>query len=112
MIVAYARRLLSGSVCMRARLDETEASRCDFDQENGQLVSQNRSHSFIVKIWLEEVVTRTRAGKWRGRITHVPDGQNQYLKNLNDVVSFISPYLRTMGVRPRRWDRIKTWLFR
>jgi hypothetical protein len=95
---------------MASRTDETEA--CDSDEENEQLAPEFRSHSFIVKIWVEEVITRTKAGKWRGRITHVPDGKERYLQDLKEIVSFIAPYLSAMGMRPRRWNRIKTWIFR
>jgi len=97
---------------MAAKTDETEAWLSDFDEETDQPAREIRGHSFIVKIWVEEVVTRTRAGKWRGRITHVPDGEKRYLHDLKEIVSFIAAYFPAMGVKPRRWDRIKTWLFR
>jgi hypothetical protein len=57
------------------------------------------THSFIVKIWLEEAAEDHHRGKWRGHITHVPGGERRYLKNLGEIVAFIAPYLESMGVR-------------
>ena len=57
------------------------------------------SHSFIVKIWLEEAATELGQATWRGHITHVPDGKRRYLKDLSEVASFIGPYLEGMGGR-------------
>lgn len=95
---------------MASRTDEPEARLCDFDGENDQVAPESRGHSFIVKIWLEEVVKGTRAGKWRGRITHVPGGESRYLQNLNEVAQFITPYLNAMGVRAGIRERVKRWL--
>jgi hypothetical protein len=51
------------------------------------------THSFIVTLWLEEPPSRTSAGLWRGRITHVPSGENRYFQELNGINRFIQPYL-------------------
>ena len=67
-------------------------------------------HSFIVKIWLEEVVDETGNAIWRGHITHVPSGARRYLKELDDIVEFILPYLEAMGVRSSRWMLARRWL--
>ena len=58
------------------------------------------THSFIVKIWLEEPTDDNHKGKWRGHITHVPGGERRYLENLGEILAFIVPYLMSMGVRP------------
>ena len=68
------------------------------------------THSFIVRIWLEEVASATRGAKWRGHITHVPSGTRHYLKGLDDIIDFIVPYLETMGVWPRCWIRSWQWM--
>ncbi len=57
------------------------------------------THSFIVKIWLEEPADNHHKGKWRGHITHVPSGERRYLKSLGGIPAFIVPYLVAMGVR-------------
>jgi hypothetical protein len=58
------------------------------------------THSFIVKIWLEETVEEAGKATWRGHITHVPSGERRYLKNLDDIADFITLYLKEMGVKP------------
>ena len=79
------------------------------DEEVRHSPPESRVHSFIVKVWLEEVATRNKGGSWRGRIVHVPGGERRYLKDLKDVARFISPYLKSMGIRPGILERIKRW---
>ena len=62
------------------------------------------THSFIVKIWLEE----EEKGRWRGHVTHVPGGERQYVEALTDVVEFISPYVE--GMRLGSKGRLRRWL--
>ena len=68
------------------------------------------THSFIVKIWLEEAGDSAGDGLWRGHITHVPSGARRYLKDLDDIVDVVVPYLEAMGARPSRWLRARRWL--
>ena len=65
------------------------------------------THSFIVKIWLEEPADDNRKGMWRGHITHVPGGERRYLKSLSEIVAFIVPYLVSMGVRLDAYSRLR-----
>jgi hypothetical protein len=70
------------------------------------------THSFIVKIWLEETFEETGKARWRGRITHVLSGERRYLEDLSDIGIFILPYLDSMKIRSGfRW-RVWKWLFR
>ena len=55
------------------------------------------THSFIVKIWLEETAEEAGQALWRGHVTHVPSGERRYLQDLNEIVAFIVPYLEAMG---------------
>ncbi len=66
------------------------------------------THSFIVKIWLEEPADDNRKGRWRGHITHVPDGERRYLKSLGEIVAFMVPYLLSMGVRLGTHSRLRS----
>ena len=69
------------------------------------------THSFIVKIWLEETFEETGEARWRGHITHVPSAERGYLKDLSDIGIFILPYLDSMKIRSGfRW-RVWKWLF-
>jgi hypothetical protein len=70
------------------------------------------THSFIVKIWLEETAEEAGRATWRGHITHVPSGKRRYLQNVDDIVTFIAPYLEGMGVKLGIWWRVRRWLNR
>ncbi len=71
------------------------------------------THPFIVKVWLEETVEEAGRATWRGYITHVPTGKRQYLKTLDEIPTFIRPYLEVLGVDfgARSWlCRWSKWL--
>jgi hypothetical protein len=68
------------------------------------------THSFIVKIWLEETVEEAGRAVWRGHITHVPSRERRYIQALEDIPAFIVPYLQRMGVKPGARLRLKGWL--
>ncbi len=60
-------------------------------------VPEEQTHSFVIRFWLEE--TGEAAGQlvWRGQITHVVNGERRSLKELDDIVEFIFPYLTIPG---------------
>ena len=65
--------------------------------------------SFIIRVWVEDHSQEAGKGTWRGQITHVSSSKRRYLKNLDEIGDFISPYLEEMGVRPgMRW-RLRRW---
>jgi hypothetical protein len=70
---------------------------------------ETKSHSFVVKIWLEETVAEDGRVTWRGYITHVPSKERMYFEDLKTISRFILPYLKKMGdipepvYHPRRW---------
>lgn len=68
------------------------------------------THSFIVKIWLEETVEEAGRAMWRGHITHVPSGRRRYVKDLDDITTFIAAYLESMGVQFGLSWRMRQWL--
>jgi hypothetical protein len=63
----------------------------------------NDSHSFIVKVWLEETAQEAGRARWRGYITHVQSGERRYVQALREIIAFITPYLERMGVRVQLW---------
>ena len=75
------------------------------DQSNDVLLPEGSelfefsTHSFIVKIWIEETADETSNPLWRGHITHVPSGSRRYLSRLDGMRSFIKPYLKSMGIK-------------
>ncbi len=64
-----------------------------------------QSHSFIVKVWLEESAEEAGEAAWRGHVTHVPSQERRYLHTLDDIVDFMAPYLERMGVQPAGYRR-------
>jgi hypothetical protein len=71
---------------------------------------ETNTHSFIVKIWLEETAEEAGQAVWRGHITHVPSSKRRYFQDLENVPLFIAPYLQEMGVDFRPPWRLKRWL--
>jgi len=67
--------------------------------ESSQARLEADTHSFIVKIWREEIDEATEVAIWRGHVTHVPSGERRYLQDLDDLVTFIIPYLEKMEVK-------------
>lgn len=68
------------------------------------------THSFIIKVWLEETADADRPVAWRGHITHVPDGVRHYTQSLNDIVGFIAHYLNEMGADITEGEQAPWWL--
>jgi hypothetical protein len=54
--------------------------------------------SFIVKLWLEEIVEETDQIVWRGHVTHVPSGDRRYFSALDEIAAIMAPYLAQAGV--------------
>lgn len=60
-------------------------------------VDETTSHSFIVKVWVEEAPESSEPVVWRGHITHVPSGERRYVQALSGIAAFIAPYLQELG---------------
>ena len=71
---------------------------------------ESKTHPFIIKLWLEETAEETSRATWRGHITHVPSGERRYLQELDEIITFIIPYLEQMGVETQRPRKVKRWL--
>jgi hypothetical protein len=74
-------------------------------------LAELQTHSFIVKIWLEEAASESGVARWRGSVTHVPGDERHNVSDLTQIGSFIARYLTEMGVRPSMAWRIWLWLF-
>jgi hypothetical protein len=79
----------------------------------GMAQTESNTHSFIVKIWLENSSETSGRVRWRGRILHVPDHAARHFESLNVIALFIAPYLKAMGANPgigwRMWGWLKNW---
>lgn len=73
---------------------------------------KSKTHSFIVKMWLEETIHDTARVKWRGHITHVPDGERRYLESADGIPPFVTSYLKGTGGKVKTLARLKQWLSR
>jgi hypothetical protein len=73
---------------------------------------ETSTHSFIVKIWLEETAEESGEAKWRGCVTHVSSGERRYVESFDAIASFIAGYLEAMGVRFGLIAQLKHWLRR
>lgn len=71
---------------------------------------ESNTHSFIVKVWLEETVEEVGRATWRGHMTHVLSGKRYSIKRLGDISSIIAPYLEKMGVELRSSRRTRVWM--
>ena len=60
---------------------------------------ESTTHSFIVKVWLEEQAEEANPAIWRGHITHVLSGNRQYIDSIEDVLGFMAPYFQEMGAK-------------
>ena len=71
---------------------------------------ESGTHSFVIRIWIEE--TRGEAGRilWRGHITHVPTRKQHYILDVADIIAFILPYLQEMGIKTGLGWRIRLCL--
>jgi hypothetical protein len=53
---------------------------------------ETNTHSFIVKVWLEETAEASGQTIWRGHVTHVHSNKRRYVKSLDDIAAFIAAY--------------------
>lgn len=81
-------------------------------EDQSPLFIEPDTHSFVVKIWLEETAGEIAHPIWRGHITHVATGQRRYLDHLSVVMAFIAPYLARWNIRLPLWERVCLWLKR
>ncbi len=64
---------------------------------DGQVDDADRAsqiHSFIVRIWLEDVELKPGRLDWHGQITDVMSGEQEYIKNLDEIPGFIQTHLQ------------------
>ena len=74
-------------------------------------ILESSTHSFVIKIWLEETVEETGRTVWRGHITHVSSGERRFIKNLSEIHLFVTPYLQEAGVKLGLRERLISWLY-
>lgn len=70
---------------------------------------QAGTHSFIIKVWLEQTGDLLEPRALRGRITHVPSGATGTFTCLEDIVPFIATYVRELGAQQTWTWRMRQW---
>jgi hypothetical protein len=71
---------------------------------------EEKTHSFIVRIWIEPREIEGAPPHWRGEIKHVPSGKQIYLRNLAEITSFVADYLEEMGIKFVGCQKLRKWL--
>lgn len=61
---------------------------------------EDRTASFIVRIW-QEGGEGSHGGTWRGSIEHAPSGRRVFFCELEAIVTFMTPYIRQLGIDPQ-----------
>jgi hypothetical protein len=70
--------------------------------------ADTRIFSVIVKIWVEDSGQTT----WHGRVTHVPSGEQRYVRDLDEIGLFVGQFLEQFQVRLGACWRIRKALQR
>ncbi|HEU4509649.1 MAG TPA: hypothetical protein VFR78_15495 [Pyrinomonadaceae bacterium] len=92
------------------RLKRSGSTRKPPDEWRRDRSAEFYAHSFIVKVWIEEENNKQGNPIWHGHITHVPGGEQRYLRSLSQIQSFVKPYLKSMGIKFGLRERIRRWL--
>lgn len=51
------------------------------------------SHTFLIRIWIEETLDEAERLAWRGHITHLPDEERRYVETLHEIAGFIRAWV-------------------
>lgn len=109
MVVERSNRSVCTVIVFLSAMIEAENG-SEGTEELTPLFLEPETHSFVVKIWLEETADEMTHPVWRGYITHVATGQRRYLDNLSALTRFIAPYLARWNIRLSLWERFCLWL--
>lgn len=70
--------------------------------------ADTRVFSVIVKIWVEDSGKPT----WHGRVTHIPSGEQYYVRRVEDIAEIVCRYLSAIGLKVGIYTRMWRWLQR
>jgi hypothetical protein len=76
------------------------------------MASSNDTQVFIIRIWSEPREIEQASPEWRGMVEHVSSDQRRYFKSLDEMVAFMLPHIRSLGVEPTFCWRLRQWLRR
>jgi hypothetical protein len=52
------------------------------------------THSFVVRVWIEDRCDTSGTVRWRGSVTHVPSGRTRYFEDLTDMCAFVAAHMQ------------------
>jgi hypothetical protein len=58
------------------------------------MLPENTTHSFVIKVWVEDVTLQNGQTIWRGHITHIPSKRRRYFDDYRSLQQFIEAYLQ------------------
>lgn len=72
---------------------------------------QDRSVSFVVRIWREPSGPEGVAGEWRGMIQPVGAEKPHFFRDLQGMFEFMRPFFDDLQIDPneRFWDWVAPW---
>ena len=88
-----------GMVCLDIRKASSPMNNSLNKRTSIIVPDETKSHSFVLKIWVKEPLDHDETPIWRGRITHVMEGSYKYVKTLNEIIQFLTPYFNSMGIK-------------
>ena len=69
-------------------------------------------HVFTLRFWREPREVKSAKPKWRGVIVHLASGKKKYFENLDDVLTFIVPFIVDTGLMADQTDESAKWFER
>ena len=75
-------------------------------------LGESQLHSFIIKVWLEAPSEDANPTAWTGKITHVPGGEEGYVRSFDEMAQFMSSHLNWPSVDTLGPGRVCSWFRR
>lgn len=81
----------------------------NYNKEYKQFIELG-THSFIIKVWLDEPKERTTQVEWHGQVTHVATGERCNFQRVSEVLAFLQLYLNELQIKLPFYWRIYLWI--
>lgn len=84
-------------------------STAKYKQEYKQFIELG-THSFIVKVWLDEPKEHETRADWHGQVTHVATGERCHFQRVSEMLVFLQLYLNELHIQLPFYWRIYLWI--
>ena len=61
-------------------------------------LSEEKSASFIIRVWREGGHKAGDTAEWRGSIEQIESGEKSYFNDLGKIPNFMKPYIEAIGI--------------